>query len=144
MKKKGILIVKIASLGLIIASFFILEDPLVRKCRKAELVVSGLPENGMASEETDSCYQMLQKAKTLIQISQTLECQLKTMKKTQSETDITATRAIRQRMKSLRAEAESLLDEIILKSIMKEQLAGVRNQESGESNLVRLPEIRGK
>ena len=87
---------------------------------------------------------MHQKANTLIQISQTLECQLKTMKKTQSETDITATRAIRQRMKSLRAEAESLLDEIILKSIMKEQLAGVRNQESGESNLVRLPEIRGK
>ena len=122
MKSKGILIAKIVFLALIVAGFFIIEDPIVRKCRKAELIIANMEASNFNVETIKMCSEKLEKAKTLIQIAQVLDCQMKAKKK-MGEGDYESVAELSDQVDSLRSEAELLLDEIIISTISPEQLA---------------------
>lgn len=123
LKAKAILLLKISFLGLVLASFFVMEDPLISKCRKARLVIEHLSEEAAQELNSKHCKIKFEQANHLLETAQDLERKKETYLKKGAAADSASIQQVNTEIERLRNEAEILLDEIILAEIYEEQLA---------------------
>ena len=122
-KTKAILFLKISFLGLVLASFFVMEDPLISKCRKARLVVEHLNEQASQEMNSKHCKIKFEQASLLLETAQDLERKKEVYLKKGIATNSVSIQQANTEIERLRSEAETLFDEIILTEVFEEQLA---------------------